>query len=841
MKLDQSCLTGEEYDHPQDTVISKLFEQLLDKNPELLDQVALLQVETKKSITFRKLNEDANALARVILRRIRRDQLKPNSDGDYIVALRFVPDESLVTTILAIFKAGLAYVPLAPNWPEGRLQHILGEAEPIMIITNTRADVLYKAYRSPSLSSKRREILFYEELSQEATDTKTSVLNLADNMILNHSLKGARLFAVLYTSGSTGTPKGVRHVHRAALNRFGWQWHIFPYDTDEVCVFKTTLTFVDSVTEIWSPLLCGKQVVVFPTKMTQNVEAFVHNLDKYKIGRVFVVTSLVRSILAYVNLKGKHGCLSSVKYWDCSAETVTKDVLVSFFQYFSHGGHIISNFYGSTEMMDVTYETFRSIQDVHQLEKEGKIPIGLPVHNTKAYLLNEDLEPVVEGCIGALYISGRNLCDGYVGTKKGSFIVNKFGLKEDAMSLEPEALFGQTPNNFGILYRTGDYAVNYKGRLYFEGRLDSQIKVRGHRVDLLEIEKAVYVQEDITKVAVLCYSPGNTNQRVLCYYTAKEGVALTETTLELKLATLLPDYSMPKLFKLSSFPLLVNGKIDRQQLLKKYEASLACANFVFSKDDFKEHVPQELYPKAKVVLESISAIIPDTGRKPCLDDKFFSLGGDSINMVMVIEKIRDHGYSISVTDFVSSCTLRGIVESLSSDQVTNDLTLSPCGGKYTSGELQEQHKEVVIDMISRSFSDKGDLTTLADVTYDVMKNQLESLWLSLLTENLSIVVYDKNEQPVGACINFDARSKEAEPLCARSAFARNMPNEHVTIRSEGEEVPMSVVDFLNEIEGPLKDQHLPKEKGKYIYTSMLGTAKGLRYLLGNYFYTKFKN
>ena len=552
MKLDQSCLTGEEYDHPQDTVISKLFEQLLDKNPKLHDQVALLQAETKKSVTFRKLNEDANALARVILRRIRRDQLKPNSDGDYIVALRFVPDESLVTTILAIFKAGLAYVPLAPNWPEGRLQHILGEAEPIMIITNTRADVLYKAYRSPSLSSKRREILFYEEMSQEATDTKTSVLNLADNMILNYSLKGARLFAVLYTSGSTGTPKGVRHVHRAALNRFGWQWHIFPYDTDEVCVFKTTLTFVDSVTEIWSPLLCGKQVVVFPTKMTQNVEAFVHNLDKYKIGRVFVVTSLVRSILAYVNLKGKHGCLSSVKYWDCSAETVTKDVLVSFFQYFSHGGHIISNFYGSTEMMDVTYETFRSIQDVHQLEKEGKIPIGLPVHNTKAYLLNEDLEPVVEGCIGALYISGRNLCDGYVGTKKGSFIVNKFGLKEDAMSLEPEALFGQTPNNFGILYRTGDYAVNYKGRLYFEGRLDSQIKVRGHRVDLLEIEKAVYVQEDITKVAVLCYSPGNTNQRVLCYYTAKEGVALTETTLELKLATLLPDYSMPKLFKLTA-------------------------------------------------------------------------------------------------------------------------------------------------------------------------------------------------------------------------------------------------------------------------------------------------
>ena len=132
--------------------------------------------------------------------------------------------------------------------------------------------------------------------------------------------------------------KGVKHIHSSALNRFYWQWRLWPYHEDENCVFKTTLTFVDSVTEIWSPLLCGKTLIIFPTKVTQNVEKFIDNLDKHKIGRIFVVTSLVRNILAYLKLKGgDKKRLTSVKIWECSAEAVTRDVLDSFYQYFPSG------------------------------------------------------------------------------------------------------------------------------------------------------------------------------------------------------------------------------------------------------------------------------------------------------------------------------------------------------------------------------------------------------------------------------------------------------------------------------------------------------------------------
>jgi len=835
MKISGWCLTGEEVHHPIDTTINKVFEDMLEENTSMKEKIALIDAETKNSVTYGELNENANIIARMLLGKIKTNNLKPNADGDYIVALRFLPGSDLVTTILATFKAGLAYVPIAPNWPEGRIKHIVDDAAPIMIITNTASDILYKAQKNLPVV-KKRGIFKYEDILEEAKNTHTSNKMLANNQILNNSIKGGRLYSVLYTSGSTGTPKGVRHVHRAALNRLYWQWRTFPYKDDEVCVFKTTLTFVDSVTEIWSPLLCGKQLIIFPTKVTQNVEKFVEVLEEYKIGRIFVVTSLVRSILAFLKLsKGGKQRLSHVKYWDCSAETVTKEVLLSFFDYFKTG-HTISNLYGSTEMMDVTFESFSSISDVMNVVKDNKIPIGSPVDNTKAYVLDENMGQVEEGTMGSLYISGRNLGDGYVGAKKGSFMDNHITKMEDEVDMQEN----EAPNNFSTLYKTGDYATIFNGRLYYEGRLDAQIKVRGHRVDLSEVEKAVTDVPGIKKCAVLCYKPGEPQQKVLCYYTVEDEIILPESKLELLLRSTLPDYMMPKVIKLSMFPLLVNGKTDRQKLLQKYEDTLACSNFSFAEEDVMGLVPKERYNQAIVVLESVSSVIYDAGRKPTLNDCFFNIGGDSINMVMVISRINDHGYHITVTDFVTSCKLANVVMAVTTEPMADDLSrawkMLQDKNNYASSELEAAHKDIVLDMISRSFADKGDLTTIAEVTYDNLMEQLEILWESLITANLSIVIKNRKGEVIGACLNFDARSEEAAPLCACSAFSRNMAedeNRQETQdrhgRNDGteEEVPLSVVEFLNAIEEPLKDKHIPKERGKFIYTSLLGTAKDL--------------
>jgi len=297
---------------------------------------------------------------------------------------------------------------------------------------------------------------------------------------------------------------------------------------------------------------------------------------------------------------------------------------------------------------------------------------------------------------------------------------------------------------------------------------------------------------------------------------------------------------MPRLTKLSSLPLLVNGKTDRQALLQKYEETLACTSFSFTDEDFTGHVEAALFPQAKVVLESVASVLRDVSRKPSLADAFFEMGGDSINMVLVIARINDHGYHISMTQFVLASTLADVVMALSTQQEDDDIGAviekMKKSSEYTSADLEGDHKKVVLDMISRSFAEKGDLTTLAAVSYEVLQDQLEILWPALLEAKLSIVVKDKSGRLIGACLNFDARSEEAAPLCAQSAFSRNMTEEERKAEREArkkriadgeEEVPMSVVEFLDAVEEPLKDGHIPPGKGHFIYTSLLGTAKDL--------------
>ena len=140
------CLTGQEVDHPRETTIDRLFQELLENDVDQLNRVALVNAETNTEVTYGELNERANCMARMLLRKIKKGNLKPNADGDYIVALRFLPGEQLVTTILAIFKAGLAYVPLAPNWPEGRVRHVIEDSGPLMIITNMGRRIIMMSF-----------------------------------------------------------------------------------------------------------------------------------------------------------------------------------------------------------------------------------------------------------------------------------------------------------------------------------------------------------------------------------------------------------------------------------------------------------------------------------------------------------------------------------------------------------------------------------------------------------------------------------------------------------------------------------------------------------------------
>ena len=354
-------LSGETQSYPTDQLISDQLDSHLAAHPDHWDRVAVLQAGSEDALTFRQLSMTANQVARRLIEIVRSSDSRPNLDSDLLIAVRFSPDPGLIVSLLAIIKAGLAYVPLAPDWPELRIKHILDEAQPVLVLTNLGPDIFRRiGHTIPA-------VLQYSELLGSVASLSSD--NLEPELVFNRSITDdrRRLLAVLYTSGSTGTPKGVRLLHRAALNRMCWYWRTFPYAADEVFVFKTTLTFVDSIAEIWSPLLQGRQLVIFPRCITQNVADFVAALDRYRIGRVYLLTGLMRSILAYVNLQPKADppCLASVRLWELTAEAVTADVLLSFFAYF-HEGQVVSNFYGSTETMDVIlYQTFREGSQWH--------------------------------------------------------------------------------------------------------------------------------------------------------------------------------------------------------------------------------------------------------------------------------------------------------------------------------------------------------------------------------------------------------------------------------------------------------------------------------------------
>lgn len=229
------------------------------------------------------------------------------------------------------------------------------------------------------------------------------------------------------------------------LNRLRWQWERFPYSpTETIGVFKTALTFVDSVSEIWGPLLNGKSciahtpffmaqacslklpenaVLVVPKHVTKDPTLLVATLQKYEIERLVLVPTLLKSLLIYLWLKRDSNLLRRLKLWICSGEILPTSLANEFFDYFGEDDAVLCNYYGSTEIMgDVTYFVCESKD---QLQQYTNVPIGKPIFNTNIYILDSIQNPMKIGMSGELYVAGANLAHGYVnGRDKERFVDN---------------------------------------------------------------------------------------------------------------------------------------------------------------------------------------------------------------------------------------------------------------------------------------------------------------------------------------------------------------------------------------------------------------------------------
>ncbi|XP_053619845.1 beta-alanyl-bioamine nonribosomal peptide synthetase ebony [Plodia interpunctella] len=747
---------------------------------EMSDRTALLYTDETSNarISYSELEATTNALAKAIAGRAR--LAGANRDGDHVIAVCMQPTHNTVMTLLASWKAGAAYVPMEPSFPQARVSHILQDAEPALIIYDDTANpAMFSASGIPAVS--------FEELRQEAGSL--SAEELSDCEML--APPGAESIAiVLYTSGSTGIPKGVRLSYSAICNRLWWQFHTFPFSNTEVtCVWKTALTFVDSVCEIWGPLLHGRSLLILSRETTRDPQKLVTALAENRVQRLVLVPTLLRSILMYLSLNPSEKPLRHIKLWVCSGETLSKELASQFFRYFGdQSGHKLANFYGSTEVMgDVTYYV---LENSGQLDLHDTIPIGSPIDNCAVYLLDEEMNPALESEAGEVWVAGRNLAAGYVG-----------GQGRDRFPDNPHA----DHSDFSRLYRTGDFGVLRKGVILYAGRTDSQVKIRGHRVDLQEVDRAVAAVPGVDKCVVLCYGLERGNPELLAFVTLEPGARVAPQHIEATLKDSLTSYMIPQVIEIENVPLLVNGKVDRQALLKMYENTNNNDDTAITLDIDYSGIDEQDMEAARTLLTTVGQVLGRAARGAlCARAGFFELGGNSLNSIYTITRLREKGYYIDISDFLGAANLGEVLSKLSTSPDCRNDNQEP---KFTAELMRDDHKQQVIDMIVSSFYEKAELEQF-------LKHEIEPLdyavcidlcWSALLQARLSVVLNDATGSPVAVALNFDARDEPEIELSGGLA---------------------KVMSFLEFVEGSVRDV-LPEGKGAVLHSFMMATAADL--------------
>jgi amino acid adenylation domain-containing protein len=541
------------------TTIPELFDAQADLTPN-----AVALVCEDQELSYRQLKSRANQLA---------NYLKDAGVGaESIVGISMDRSIDAIVALLGVLKAGGAYLPLDPSYPRERLAFMIADAQPVLVLTQD--------------TDWNQIAAFSEELPRIETS--------ADNLCY-----------VIYTSGSTGQPKGVLNTHRGAVNRFRWMWEQHPFVDGEVCCQKTSLNFVDSVWEIFGPLLQGISSVVIPEEIAKDPLRLVETLSRRNVTRITLVPSLLRMVLALeVDLQNK---LPRLKHWTTSGEALSGELVEAFRQRLPHA--LLLNLYGSSEVAaDVTH------CEVLRENDFTKVPIGRPIANTQIYLLDPDLQPVPVGATGELYVGGAGLSRGYhkrPGMTAEKFIPSPFG-----------------PAKGARLYRSGDLA-RYRpdGAIEYLGRTDHQVKLRGFRIELGEVETVLNDHEAV-KEAVVLVREDSVDPRLVAYVVTNEPGADVSNQLRSYVKTKLPEYMAPSVFvHLDALPVTGSGKVDRRALPAPDQSRPALEEqFVAPRNPIEESMAQIW--REILELERVG-----------VHDNFFDLGGNSLSAMQIIAKV----------------------------------------------------------------------------------------------------------------------------------------------------------------------------------------------------------
>jgi amino acid adenylation domain-containing protein len=593
-----------------DQSLPQLFEEQVARTPERI----ALSFENQQ-ITYAQLNQRANQLARLLRRK--------GIVADSIVAICTERSPEMVTAILATLKAGAAYVPLDPAYPQERLAFMLADSRARVLLTQQRLVAALPAHQA--------EVICLD------TDLETVALESTENLDTN--ISGSNLAYVIYTSGSTGQPKGVLISHASIVNHMLWMAGEFPLTETDCVLQKTPFSFDASVWEFYAPLLSGARLVLARPGGHQDSRYLLEVIRGERVTVLQLVPSLLRMLL---DEKDVETCESLRRVY-CGGEALTPDLVERFYRRMS--GAVLHNLYGPTEATIDT--TFWICPRERALEV---VPIGRPVANTQVYIVNSRLQPVATGIFGELCIGGVALARGYL---------NRPELTAEKFVPDP---FGRQAG--GRLYRTGDLArFMPDGDIEFAGRIDQQVKIRGFLIEPGDVEAALLQHPALRETVVVAREDATGGKRLVAYYVPAPGETASIDELRRFLKTKLPEYMVPHAFiSLEAMPLTPNGKVDRRALpdIGSERPELEEA-YVAPRTDHEE------------VLAAIWAQVLGV-EEVGVNDNFFALGGDSIRSVRVVSLAKERGLNCTVQQLFEHQTVQALARILTTSEAEVSLS-----------------------------------------------------------------------------------------------------------------------------------------------------------------------
>ena len=569
--------------------IHHLFETRADATPS-----ATAFLFDRQRLTYEQLNRRANQVARAV-------QALGATRGT-LVGVCLDRSLDIGVALLGILKAGAAYVPLDPGYPPPHLALMLEDSGVSIVLTHERL-----AEKLPDVG----QVI--------CMDRDAARFDALDTGNLPQTTTGADPAYVIYTSGTTGRPKGVVGLHRGAVNRFAWMWRAYPFVSDDVCCLKTSLNFVDSLSEIFVPLLQGVTTVIVPDDAAKDPRRLVDLLAAAGVTRLVLVPSLLRDILALDDVSDR---LRRLRLCVSSGEALPIELCRRFYERAPDA--VLLNLYGSTEVSaDVT------VFDTRRLSADARaVPLGTAIDNTEVYIVDGTLRRVPVGLPGELCVSGAGLARGYLNLPALTaerFVRNPF-------SPEPDAR----------MFRTGDRARYLPdGTIEFLGRLDQQVKIRGFRVELGDVEAAIAAHPDVAQAVVVARAEDGGDVRLIAFVVPMDARTESMASVRSFCRERVPEHMVPwAVVALPSLPLTSSGKIDRRALPATERAwpTAAGGSFVGPRTAIEGQL-------STIWQETLG--IAQVG----VTDDFFDLGGHSLlaaRLTAQIDKVFGRQLAVSV-------------------------------------------------------------------------------------------------------------------------------------------------------------------------------------------------